>query len=229
MLGSNSVKHRFFIKSKKQQLQIQLVVVGCLMLLITLAALFSWATKLYFIGIIAASISLTVVAPFIDVPAMKQKGNLIYHSPLFVSEKPRNGVVKIHGGSLFDYVFVLESKMNGNQRTNLILQQFLEGLLHLIESNKNDRDELTIRGTSYIINERTANKMGFRVVKTDPIQKLILIFNYINVMITYSIAKKKISFPNINHTITFECKLNELIQHQDFIDNLNTKLKKLKT
>ena len=43
-------------------------------------------------------------------------------------------MIKIHGGTLFDYVFVIDQKMNGKQRTNFIIQQYLEGLLNLIVS-----------------------------------------------------------------------------------------------
>ena len=135
-------------------------------------------------------------------------------------------MIKIHGGTLFDYVFVIDQKMNGKQRTNFIIHQYLEGLLNLIEKNENNKSEnIKIRGTSYIINDRTAQRIGFKVVKTDNIQKLILLYNYFNVLITYSIAKGKLSFPNLKETKTFETTLKELGKRKDFIRNLNAKLK----
>jgi len=116
--------------------------------------------------------------------------------------------------------------MKGNQRTIFIIQQYLQGLLNLIEVNeKNKVDDLIIRGTSYIIKERTAQRLGFKVIKTDYIQKLILIYNFFNVLITYSIAKGKLSFPKLKETKTFETKLNELVDRKVFIRNLNEKLK----
>lgn len=116
--------------------------------------------------------------------------------------------------------------MNGKQRTNFILQQYLEGLLNLIEENEiNKSENFKISGTSYIINERTAQRIGFKVIKTDIIQKFILIYNYFNVLITYSIAKDKLSFPKLKHTKTFEASLNELVYRKDFIRSLNGKLK----
>jgi hypothetical protein len=35
---------------------------------------------------------------------------MIYYSPLFITEKPKDGLIKIHGGTLFDYYFVIEKK-----------------------------------------------------------------------------------------------------------------------
>ncbi len=135
-------------------------------------------------------------------------------------------MIKIHGGSLFDYVFVIDQKMNGKQRVNFIIQQYLEGLLNLIEENENNKTEnIKIRGTSYIINDRTAQRIGFTVIKTDYIQKVILLYNYFNVLLTYSIAKGKLLFPKLSQTKTFEAELHELVARKDFIRNLNEKLK----
>jgi hypothetical protein len=127
---------------------------------------------------------------------------------------------------LFDYVFVIDRNLNAKQRTNFIIQLYLEGLLNLIKENENSKSEnIKIRGTSYIINNRTAQRIGFKVVKTNYIQKLILIYNYFNVLITYSIAKGKLSFPKLKETRTFETTLNELVNRKDFIRDLNEKLK----
>jgi hypothetical protein len=122
--------------------------------------------------------------------------------------------------------FVIDKKMNGNQRTNFILQQYLQGLLNLIEENENSNvNDLTIRGTSYIINDRTARRVGFKSVRTDNIQKLILIYNYFNVLITYSIAKGKLSFPKLGASKTFEANLSTLVEKKEYIGNLHNKLK----
>ncbi|WP_051554531.1 hypothetical protein [Maribacter antarcticus] len=96
---------------------------------------------------------------------------MIYYSSLFITEKEQKGIIKIHGGSLFDYVFVLDKTLSGKQRTNFILQKYLEGLLNLIDVCEKDGNTLVkIKGTTYILNERTANKIGFNSIKTDIIQ-----------------------------------------------------------
>ena len=149
---------------------------------------------------------------------------MIYYSPLFITEKPKNRLIKIHGGTLFDYYFVIDKKMNGRQRTNFIIQQYLEGLLHLIEKYENDKN-IKIRGTSYIINKRTAEKMGFEIIETDYLQKIILIYNYFNILISNSIAKNKLSFPKINKTKTFEADVRQLLERKEYIEKLNQSLK----
>ncbi|WP_241507317.1 hypothetical protein [Aquimarina sediminis] len=220
------MKHRFYAKPKRKQNQIQFLI-GCISLVAILTSLFiSFRTGFYLLVILTFPITLSIIAPFFDTPSLKKSGGLRYHSSLFLSEKPKSGMIKIHGGSLFDYVFVIDQKMNGKQRVNFIIQQYLEGLLNLIEENENNKTEnIKIRGTSYIINDRTAQRIGFTVIKTDYIQKVILLYNYFNVLLTYSIAKGKLLFPKLSQTKTFEAELHELVARKDFIRNLNEKLK----
>ena len=179
---------------------------------------------IYLIGILTFSITLSIIAPLFDMPSLKKNGGVIYYSPLFISEKPKNGLIKIHGGTLFDYYFVIDKKMNGKQRTNFIIQQYLDGLLHLIEKYENDK-KIKIRGTSYIINKRTAEKIGFEIVETDILQKIILIYNYLNILISNSIAKNKLSFPKLNKTKTFDADLSQLLERKEYIEKLNKLLK----
>lgn len=169
-------------------------------------------------------IVLSIVAPFFDVPSLKKSGKLIYYSSLFLTEKPKNELIKIHGGTLFDYFFVIDRKMNGKQRTKLIIQQYLSGLLSLIEEHK-DNKQVKIRGTSYIINKKTAEKIGFKVTKTDFSQKAVLTYNYFNILISNSIAKNKLSFPNLGKTRTFEAKISQLIEKKRYLERLNESLK----
>lgn len=129
-----------------------------------------------------------------------------------------------------DYVFVLDKRMTARQRTQYIMQQFAEGLLNLMGDHQNLKSErITIRGTSYIINERTAKRMGFRVVETDTIQKIILLYNYFNIALTHSIAKGRLSFPKLSKTITFEARLDELIKRNEVVEELKERLEKKKS
>ena len=150
----------------------------------------------------------------------------MYHSLLFLTEKPQNGLVKIHGGTLFDYAFVLERKMSSNQRTNLILQQYLQGLLHFLEDCDNKSlDHLTLRGTSYVLRKRTLEKIGFSTVRPDWVQYLILTYNYFNLAIALSMAKNKLAFPNLRNTRTFEADINQLRARKAYIETVNKRLK----
>jgi len=220
------LRHRFYLKPRREQLQIQLMIGFFVLLVILVTFYISWKSGVYWVGGVVFGIILSVIAPFFDTPSLKKSGDLIYYSPLFLAEKPQDGKIILHGGTLFDYVFVIDRRTNGKQRTNFILQQYLEGLLNLIEVNQNKKTEnFKISGTSYIINERTAQRVGFKVVKTDFLQKAILMVNYFNVLLTYSIAKGSLSFPKLSDTKTFETTIDKLIKQKDFIRDLNEKLK----
>lgn len=221
------MQHNYYLKSRKEQNQIQLKI-GVVALFFNLIVLaLSILSGLHLLLLISITITLSIIAPFLDTPKLKKNGKLIYYSTLFIAEKEKNGKIIIHGGSLFDYVFVINKNLNGTQRTKFILQKYLEGILNLMETcEKNNNTSVKIKGTSYILNERTANKLGLKIIKTDYIQKLILTYNYVNILISNSIAKRKISFPKISNIRTFESELNELIERKEFIQELNNQLKK---
>ncbi|HLV38028.1 hypothetical protein [Xanthomarina sp.] len=218
------MKHSFYEKGKKEQNQIQAIIAVCAISLIILSIIISLKTSLYLLGILTFTITLSIAAPFFDTPSLKKSGKLIYYSTLFITEKPKNKIIKIHGGTLFDYYFVIDKKLNGKQRTNFIIQQYLQGLLCLIENYEND-NEMKVRGTSYIMNKRTAEKIGFKIIKTDFLQKAIITYNYFNILISNSIAKNKLSFPNLNETKTFETDFGQLIERKEYITSLNNTLK----
>src|SRR5690606_19696192 len=99
-----------------EQNKIQFLIGLFALLFILVFSYISILLGVFFLAIFAFAITLSIIAPFFDTPSLRKSGNLIYHSPLFISEKPKNGVVKIHGGTLFDYVFVIDRNMNGKQR-----------------------------------------------------------------------------------------------------------------
>jgi hypothetical protein len=220
------MEHRFYNQPKSKQRRMQLSIALGAAVIVLLTAYLSWITGWYLIGILTFSLVLSVIAPFFDTPALRKSGQLTYHSLLFLTEKPQNGLVKIHGGTLFDYAFVLERKMSSNQRTNLILQQYLQGLLHFLEDCDNKGlDHLTLRGTSYVLRKRTLEKIGFSTVRPDWVQYLILTYNYFNLAIALSMAKNKLAFPNLRNTRTFEADINQLRARKAYIETVNKRLK----
>jgi hypothetical protein len=221
---TEKLNHRFYNKNKKEQNRILIVIAICSLTIIILSIIISIYSGIYLIGILIFGITLSIIAPFFDMPSLKKSGRMIYYSPLFITEKPKDGLIKIHGGTLFDYYFVIEKKMNGKQRTDFIIQQYLEGLLNLIEKYERDKN-MKISGTSYIINKRTAEKIGFEIINTDILQRLILTYNYFNILISNSIAKNKLTFPNLNKTETFESNIRQLLERKEYIEKLNKSLK----
>jgi hypothetical protein len=220
------MNHPYYLKPKKEQNKIQIKIGFIALFFNVVVMVVSIFSGLYFLICISIVTTLSVIAPFFDIPALKKQGKLMYYSTLFVTEKEEKGSIKIHGGSLFDYVFVIDKTLSGQQRTNFILQQYLEGILNLIAvCEKENNTDVKIKGTTYILNERTGHKIGLNSIKTDFIQKLILRFNYVNILISNSIAKRKISFPKLNAIKTFESTIEELIKRRAFIEELNERLK----
>jgi len=221
------MKHRFFNKTTQEQNRILWKIAGITILVNLFLGTLSILFGLYVLPFLSIAISLSIIAPFFDIPSLKKSGRLIYFSHLFMVERELKGMIIVHGGSLFDYVFVLNKSLKGRQRKTYIIQQYLQGLLNLIESQEKKADpEVKIKGTSYILNDRTAKKLGFKIVKTDFLQKLILTYNYVNLLISNSIAKGKVTFPRLGKVKTFEANISELIKHKPSIIKLNLRLLK---
>ena len=173
----------------------------------------SFYFKIYFLAPISFWIVLSVIASFFDMPSMIKNGKLQYESSLLISEKEKDNQITIHGGTFFDYYFVLNKNDNRKNRRNFILLEYLNGILKLIESN-HKKPNLEIIGTTYILNQRTANKIGFEVQKTNATQLIILILNYPNLVFTKSYANKKISFPNLRNIKTYKANIRELHENK---------------
>ncbi|WP_139262946.1 hypothetical protein [Flammeovirga pacifica] len=165
--------------------------------------------------------SLSIIAPFIDVPSMVKSGKITYHSLFFLAEKENKGVIKVHGGTLFDYYFVFQKNMKGQERTKLVIYEYLKGLKNLIESQNQD---IIIEGTSYIINERTAKKLGLKKVQTNSSQLIILIFNYFNLAMSISLVKRKLHLPNLSNLNTYQGEVSAIKSKEVFIDKMISRL-----
>ena len=180
----------------------------------------------YYLSLFVAPLILSVLSPFIDTPQGKKQGKLIYYSPLFITEKEKNGKIIIHGGTLFDYYYLIDRNWEGRQRIRYILRQYILGLVKLSESfKKGEAEEITLEGTSYIFNERTAEKLGFQRKRTNLLQQFILTYNYLQILLANSIAKGKLSFPAIGRVNTYTAKLLAIKQNNAYLLQLAEKLK----
>ena len=65
------LKHRFYNKQKKEQHRILILIAICALLIILTSVILSIYTGIYLIGILTFAITLSVVAPFFDMPALK--------------------------------------------------------------------------------------------------------------------------------------------------------------
>lgn len=180
------------------------------------------ASLLYLLPFVVAAI-LSVIAPFFDIPALVKEGKLKYYSLFLLGEKENKGVIKLHGGSLFDYYFVFQKELGAEQRTKLVLLEFLKGLKQII---KQEKDEVVIEGSSYILNERSARKAGLTKVPMNQIQALILVYNYLNLTVSMSLVKKRFSLPKLSSVNTFKGTVKDLKNNEAAIDQLISRLEK---
>ncbi|MGB3798956.1 MAG: hypothetical protein WA952_04025, partial [Lewinella sp.] len=177
------------------------------------------------IGVCAlfVSLTLTLVAPFFDVPGMVQRGMLDYYSDFLLGEEPKDGVMTIHGGTLFDYYFTLDRSLPGPVRTRQVLVGYLRGLLAVIEAHD---DNLTVRGTSYIVGERTARRVGLSQESTDTTQYLILGMSYLNLMVSMRLVKGRWELPDLKRVRTFTGRVGEIREREPYIRELLDRLER---
>lgn len=216
--------HGFYTKTSKQQnrfvWKIGLSLFFLIVILLALALLLKW----YFLIIFIPFLIITV-ASFVDVPGGVKSGQLKHFSPLFLASKERKNVVVIHGGTLFDYYFTLHTISSGAERRKVIMVSQLSGLLQLINQYEAEgRSEVIIKGTSYIINRRTADKIGFTTTGPDAVQMIIMMLNYLPIMLCYSYAKGKISFPNLLNASTFYAPVKNLSANKEMLIHLIRRL-----
>ena len=219
------MKHRFFSKNEEEQKRL-LWKTGLALLVTSIAILaISYFTGFYFL-VFLIPVVILIAAPFIDLPMGKKSGKFIYYSPLFITEEERNNRVIVHGGTLFDYVYTIKPEMQKRKRTEFVLYGYIKGLINFISEHENqNKDNLKIRGTSYIINRRTARRFGLQPVQKDFIQIVLLLFNYIPITLSYSFLKQKFQLPKMSDVQTYEGTLSEIAAHKEELIQLKNRLK----
>ncbi|MDZ7719146.1 MAG: hypothetical protein U5K72_10060 [Balneolaceae bacterium] len=217
--------HQFYQKPASEQKRI-LWTTGTLLIFVSgIVVVISYLTGFFLLGILIP-VLLLIAAPFIDLPMGRKNGKFIYYSPLFITEPEKNNKIVVHGGTLFDYLYTITPDLKRRERTKFVLYGYLLGLINLIsEYEERNHDNLRIRGTSYIINKKTASRFGFKPVQKDFIQILILLFNYIPITLSYSFLKQKLQFPKISDVQTFEGTLSEIAAHKEELIRLKNQLK----
>jgi hypothetical protein len=218
-------EHPFYAKSPRTQKRVQLQIAATSLAVNLLVGALSLWVGWYFLPLFCITATLSLVAPFYHVPSQKNAGKLIYYSPLFIAEVERDGVIKIHGGTLFDYVFVVDRSLSEEQRRDRILLDSINGFLRMVDSHSSrDLELISIIGTSYFISERTAVRIGLRRIPTDPVQVLILGLNYFNLTVSYSIARAKLAFPRLGDIGTYKGRLADVAKNADYLRSLQRQL-----
>jgi hypothetical protein len=153
-----------------------------------------------------------ILAQFADTPLGHRSGRLIYFSPLFLAEKEKSGGFILHGGTVFDYVFVFSWQQAGETARRQVVEQFIAGLLAFVRYlEANDLYETRIKGSSYFFNARNAHRYGFEIVKTEDMQRLIMAMNYAVLLVMYSFTQGKVALPPIREIKTVQSTGKKLI------------------
>ena len=91
----------------------------------------SISVKAAFLIVLVIAMVMSIIAPFYDVPGLIENGKLKYYSLFLLAEQEKDGLVKIHGGTLFDYYFTFKKEMTSQESTKLVLLEYLKGLRKL--------------------------------------------------------------------------------------------------
>ena len=171
------------------------------------------------------AILLSIIAPFIDIPSLVKNKKLTYLSNYLLVEHNKQAILTLHTATLFDYYFLFAPGMNSRERKKRALTGILEGLIALCNDQVlSANPEQTVRLTSYVLNERTANKLGLQQVPTDFIQTLILCYNYINLTMCQSLLNKRLSLPSVKNIKTYEGSVHTLTQRKAYLLQLKSRM-----
>jgi len=66
------LKHRFYNKNKKEQNKILIVIALASLTILLLSIIISIYSEIYLIGIFIFSVTLSIIAPFFDMPSLKK-------------------------------------------------------------------------------------------------------------------------------------------------------------
>ena len=220
------MKHRYYALTKGQQRLFLFKLTGLLLGFNLLIAMVLLVSGLAFLSLFIFALSLSVFAPFVDVPSGVKNGSLVYYSPLLIAEKIKHNAITLHSGSLFDYYFSLDFTQSAQARKKQVFQAYVDGLLTLINQYEHQPpDHIQINATSYILNPRTARKLGLQITKTNLIQQFILYFNFINLTCALSLLKGQLTLPKMNQIYSFNGQLSTLIANKPYLLKLKEKLK----
>ena len=172
-----------------------------------------------------------VVAPivqFLITPLFSVLRVYNYHSPMVVSVGNNRRMISLHNGTSFDYLMEMSGIQPGIQWRNKMLYYYLDALLNIIcqVENGNLPSNTVIRGSSYFLSQRSAVKLGFEVKHTSILEKINIALNYIDVVWMYSMANRKLTFPNLTKIITVRTTGEELIKHKTSIMALSSRLER---
>lgn len=171
---------------------------------------------------------LVPVIQFLITPLFTLLNFYTYYSPMVVSFGNNKRLIDLHNGTSFDYLLKMSKIKPGIRWKNKMLYYYLDALLKIILQIENgDLSNTTvIRGSSYFLSQRSAEKLGFTVSSTSIIEKLNIVLNYVDLIWMYSLTNGKLTFPNLTRITTVKITGSELIKRKQKIQELVNRLEK---
>jgi hypothetical protein len=200
---------------------------------IIMAALALAAIALWFVAIDVNPLFyflLFVLVPimqFLSTPILTITGVYRYQSPMLLVFNANDKIYDLHNGTTFDYLFLLRKPPRYGKGLQVrILIHFLDGLLVIVDKIEREvlSKEVVIRGSSYFFSERTAHRLGFTVSPTSAYEKINILINYLDLLWMYSLAKGKLSFPNLGAIKTASISGSTLVEKKEALIRLKETL-----
>ncbi len=168
------------------------------------------------------------IIQFLITPIFTLLGLYTYYSPMVVSFGSNKRLIDLHNGSSFDYLLEMSGTKPGIIWKKKMLCHYLTALLNIIKQIENGdlSDTITIRGSSYFLNQRSAEKLGFRVNSTSIAEKVNIALNYVDLIWMYSLTNGKLTFPDLTRITTVSITGSDLIERKQRIEEIMYRMQK---
>lgn len=135
--------------------------------------------------------------------------------------------IDLHSGGSFDYLFVMRKRKIGLSWRNVLMMYYLEGLLEIIKKIELNAipETVSIVGTSYFFNERTAKKIGFELQTPSVLYRFNLFLNFIDLIWMYSASRGRFSIPTVWKARKVGISGMKLVENKNYIEGLYKRIK----
>ncbi len=165
------------------------------------------------------ALGIFIVVPVIQfflTPLFTLTGWYTYYSPMVVSFGSTSRLIDLHNGTSFDYLLEMRGVPKGSKWKRKMLAHYLNALLNIIEQVEQGHlpPSVEVRGSSYFLSKRSAERLGFTVTRTSFLERLNISLNYLDLIWTYSLSNGRLTFPNLKNISTVRITGEKLIKQK---------------
>ena len=197
--------------------------------LIAILLTIAWFTfiSIYQFGFVSIFFAIPLIYGFLA-PLFLKLNYLSYYSPMLLGiRSKKKGNIEIHNGTVINYFLSRKSIRKGIQWKKQLLHHYIQGLLEIIDQieQKKIDESVQIIGTSYFFNQRTAERIGFTVVKVDLRKKVQFVVSYLDFLWMNYIANPKHFFPKMKNLVSIKITAQELLKNKIILQKISDNLK----